>query len=455
VKSNFPVMHTEAMKRMQAVYIRAEVVLVLDNFLEPRNVPESREEVIALLLSSSWWTRLWTFSEGSLGRFVWIVFKDEFLPLDSYFSERQQPRLSQLVPTKDPSGMWFEAQRTVETLRSLRHLRPRVFQHKDKLFEPYFLDSLIQSVNTRQTSNPDDEAFCLSLSLGLQHIIAEPSTIGSMQRLYAHLEWVPGTLLLISGERLTEPGYRWAPKTLLGRKEIFRNSHVADHTIRNSMFGIRVPETYHVILLDPIRDRDPHPESKWTTGSAVLIFFRLGDEDFYLRVPEDINDHQSSKAARVDVPLHSTTNQLAVVIRGKVPHGRVPGVILRISSYGDGHADLPTDTSDTTEVELDGGAEIKVHYEQSEDLIMPQGWTVKKSRELFEKRRLRPQTTSHMLTSYHTCCMVNLLDETDKKEYYYNFDLADGYDGLLPWDKDRVVCEATELDLDTTDVWIS
>jgi hypothetical protein len=448
-------MHTEAMKRMQAVYIRAQVVLVLDNFLERREIPESKEEVVALLLSSSWWTRLWTFSEGSLGRFVWIVFKDEFLPLDSYFMERQQPPLSKLVPTKDPSGMWYEAQHTVETLRSLRHLRPRVFQHKDKLFQPYFLDSLIYSVNTRQTSNPEDEAFCLSLSLGLQHIIAEPSTQGTMQRLYGHLEWVPGTLLLISGERLTEPGYRWAPKTLLGRKETFRTSHFADHTIRNSTLGIRVPETYHVVLLDPVLDKAPHPKSKWGTGSAALIFFRLEGQHFYLRVPEDINDYHHSVAARVDVPLHPTTHQLAVVFRGKVPHGRVPGVILHISSYGEDQAVVPADESEAEDIELDGGAEIEVHYEQSEDLIMPQGWTVKESRELFDKRRLRPQVTKHVITSYHAWCMVNLLDETDKEDYHNIFDLADGYAGLLPWDKDRVVCNGSELDLDTTDVWIS
>lgn len=448
------------MQRMQDVYFKARLVLVIDAFLETTRIPETIEEFLALVLSSPWFSRLWTFSEGSLARFVWIVFENFSIQgLDNFLREHMAPDFKDAKPTQDLSPSWVEVQQTVGRLRALRPLRPQIFNHGDENLRPDFLDNLISSIHHRQTSRKQDEAICLAVALGLQAPLTQASPDESMQELYSQMSHVPGTLIIFSGERLKMPGYRWAPRTLIGRREVFRNSHGHDHTVRHAQLGIRVPDGYVVFLLKPITQISVQPEAdesefKWGESLIKLIFFRVGSETFYIRTSEDPNN-MSQAAKQMRIPMHPEMEySMAIVIRAHHSSGWLPGALLDVHTAGKGEAVLLSDAElhlsmdsidlNQNEVDDDHGEERLVLQHEAKD-----GTWIQYDRES------ERQIEQHYLTDYHDHARVYLLAGAEKEKLYRDFDLDDGFAGIEPWDRDRLVCEARPMDLEKEEVWIA
>lgn len=82
-----------------------------------------------------------------------------------------------------------------------------------------FAQQMLQSVQWRSSTRPDDEAIVLAAGLDLDAggiLEAEPSR--KMQALLRSFPRIPGNLLFSIGPRIEDGGFRWAPRTVLRMK---------------------------------------------------------------------------------------------------------------------------------------------------------------------------------------------------------------------------------------------
>ncbi|CAM6000400.1 unnamed protein product [Sphagnum balticum] len=142
-----------ALSRMRISYEAAEIVMVLDSWLQTqrmRSCPDS--EVLLKILTSLWNTRLWTLQEGALGKRLFFEFSDGFYDADAGLQK-----------------LHGEADFLVSFL-----LKPVIFQR----FEDFrgvrkyhrSIDQIIalsHGLQSRSTSVAADEPLCLGTMLGL------------------------------------------------------------------------------------------------------------------------------------------------------------------------------------------------------------------------------------------------------------------------------------------------
>jgi hypothetical protein len=85
---------------------------------------------------------------------------------------------------------------------------------------------ILEAVRRRTTTKKKDETVCIATLLGLgpTPILCMDVDSGRevceqrMEKLIEMIETLPGGLVFDKMERLTSPGYRWAPRTFLGQK---------------------------------------------------------------------------------------------------------------------------------------------------------------------------------------------------------------------------------------------
>jgi hypothetical protein len=447
------------MHRIKDVYSQALAVFVVDAFLEQTPSPDSPEETLALLVTSPWFSRLWTYSEGSLAPLVSVLFQDsEVKELDHFLERLEEPAYRAMNPISDMTQCWYEVRETIGRLRAIRRLRNRSVQEAQDLASSNYLDNVISSVRHRQTSRKEDEAVCLALSLGLDISLADASSEDAMLQLYSQLKYIPATLLLFSGEKLTAPGYRWAPHTLIGPRDVFRNSHRFDHTVRYPQIGMRIPEGYVVYLLRPIAELSVQPNSdksrfEWGVSPIKMIYFRLGSTLLYVRVPEDINATNSAAKA-IRIPMHVELNHsMAVVMRSNVVSGWLPAAVLDIRSCGRGRAiaESKLETSSAVRQKAHG---INPPGTMSQER-MPKGSVADGYASPTVAHGDSSLNTKHYLTDFHAYARVYRLAGAEEVKMKNDFDVEAGYEGIEPWDRDRLVCNAEELDLTKSEVWVA
>ena len=193
-----------ALKLMRQTYMDAHAVIVLDSWL-CRQALNKFELIDPLfrVICSPWTRRLWTLQEGALAKRLLIKSVDGFFDPDKaiemlMLSGGSSTGLMNI--RTDILHRWYN-------IRGFRH-----FKGSDLFY------SLYPSLAFRTTSVLEDEALCLGTLFGLDvAVIAEAKTHEErMLRFWSMFSHLPAEILDHYEQRLTVPGYRWAPRSFIG-----------------------------------------------------------------------------------------------------------------------------------------------------------------------------------------------------------------------------------------------
>ncbi|KAF4631256.1 hypothetical protein G7Y89_g6870 [Cudoniella acicularis] len=236
-----------AISKIRLVYQSAKHVLVLDAGLMayPSRTQEA-PEMLARIFTSSWMRRLWTLQEGALAKSLYFQFGDVAHSLN---------QLTLLVFQRRGEMRYRAVGRDVynEMLSIMGFFNP--------ISAPGGILALLdKSLQFRSVSVPSDEPLCIGALLGLDldAILAVPETQEArMQKVWelvaAKHSGIPAQILFFEEERLSTPGFGWAPKSLLNAEHtIFalstriirwgdpKRGQVTPHGLRVSYPGYRI-----------------------------------------------------------------------------------------------------------------------------------------------------------------------------------------------------------------------
>lgn len=192
-----PATRTAAITKMASTYNSASTTLVLDAGIRKCSLARPLEEIIIRILASTWMRRLWTLQEGALaGRLVFLL-RDYFLDI--------RELLSRLF-TSGFSGP-IAAAALIELVS---------FRRENYVSKPAHINYLRRLAGYRTSSRLDDETLAIA---PLFHIDVKRLTPYKGERrkieFWNCLNTVPNDIAFSDAPRLTTPGYRWAPNTLL------------------------------------------------------------------------------------------------------------------------------------------------------------------------------------------------------------------------------------------------
>ncbi|MCJ1358843.1 MAG: hypothetical protein MMC33_008843 [Icmadophila ericetorum] len=210
-----------ALAKLPEVYREASQVLVLDSSLTEIDYRHLQPiEVMSRVFSSGWIFRLWTLNEANLASKLWIQFRDGIIELGQV--------LNGLSAMTEPETYHF----TSELVSEYGKLRIESFKQAGG--ELWYLT---EALKYRSVSEISDEPICVKALLRMEVDVVtgeeklQPSANHEdrvrvrderMARLWeasvqGHPK-MPKTLIYHVGDRLTKPGVRWAPSTLLNIK---------------------------------------------------------------------------------------------------------------------------------------------------------------------------------------------------------------------------------------------
>ena len=252
-----------AISRMGHTYRTASKVLVLDGELlrHSRNAPVL--ELYMRIKLSSWMRRIWTLQEGVLGKDVWFQFSEgarALSDIDNVLSSSQN--------------------------RSGEFLYTRYEHDSRALFGPFIRSSgrvpaenfagFWKSVLMRSTSHKDDETICLATILGINPApileIAKSDLDRRMIQFLCSVKRVPAFILFQEPPRLSEMGFRWAPRSFL---TCFRNSKMNPYIADQGMAEVG-PGQRGLMVMQPGLEINQKP------GGSISI-----GTDFVIEVPEE------------------------------------------------------------------------------------------------------------------------------------------------------------------------
>ena len=250
-----------ALAKMPEVYRNASQVLVLDSSLTEIDCRRLQPiEVLSRVFSSGWIFRLWTLNEANLALRLWIQFQDGIIELGQVFSAMS-------TMTK-PETYHF----TSELASEYGKLRIEDSKHTGgKLWY------LTEALRYRSVSEVSDEPICVGalLRLDVGVITGKEKLLPSanqedrnrLRDARMAVLWesssqrqllIPKASIYHVGDRLTKPGLRWAPSTLLN---IESTSHFFCSTetdfalpspngliLSSAAYSISVPERVDSIL---------------------------------------------------------------------------------------------------------------------------------------------------------------------------------------------------------------
>ena len=199
-----PVTRTAAIIKMASTYNNASVTLVLDAGIRKCSFARPLEEIIIRILASTWMRRLWTLQEGAQAERLVFLLQDYLLDL------------KELLSRLFISG--FSGPIVAAALIELVG-----FSRKNYTSKPAHINYLGRLAGYRTSSRLDDETLALA---PLFHINVKRLTLYTDERrkieFWNCLKTAPTDIFFSGAPRLTTPGYRWAPSTLLhGHGHIF------------------------------------------------------------------------------------------------------------------------------------------------------------------------------------------------------------------------------------------
>jgi Heterokaryon incompatibility protein (HET) len=197
-----------AIRRMRDTYARAKKVLVLDSEIQSGSREAQFLECSARIFTSSWLRRLWTLQEGVFANDICFQFRDGPRSLSSLHGA--------FLDDLREGGSFYTV--VGASLLSLFYVCLRSFD-LDATPERLLIN-IWTSLEWRTTSNPSDEAICIATLMGIDPVaLLQTVPQDRMQTLLCAIKILPPGIIFLSGERLSVEGFRWAPKSLLGRKK--------------------------------------------------------------------------------------------------------------------------------------------------------------------------------------------------------------------------------------------
>jgi hypothetical protein len=198
----------KSIEKLREVYREADKVLVLDRCLI--QVGEDWLEQRLQLLSAEWMMRLWTLQEGRLAADLYIQFRDRAVPISEIIAEQ---------PTADQ----FAIEKLTGFISSTGQLLGTRFKRQEHIRQT-FMD-LVVDLSHRSVTDPLDEPICIAtlLSLNLEEFKSGRPT---MKDVLFRVSELPEDIIFVQSPRLIDPGFRWAPSTLLrsGLKAFFNQN---------------------------------------------------------------------------------------------------------------------------------------------------------------------------------------------------------------------------------------
>jgi hypothetical protein len=220
-----PVGKLLALAQMPQVYRDASQVLALDSSLVDVHCKHLHPvEVMSRVFSSGWIFRLWTLNEANLASKLWVQFRDGPIELRQVFDG--------LSIMTEPETYHFTSELVSE------YWKLRIESSQQDGGELWYL---AEALRYRSVCKISDEPVCLAALLQIKADVVIGGGGGEVQppsnredRLKSLRDqrmarmWratvqghpkIPKSLIYHVGERLTTPGLRWAPSTLLNIKD--------------------------------------------------------------------------------------------------------------------------------------------------------------------------------------------------------------------------------------------
>lgn len=219
----------KSIQSMREIYGESVAVLIIDPWL--MSIPStasSVSEICYRIYASGWSRRLWTHQEGFLAKEVYYQFQDKPLKLpdvDDLARDYEKKMAYQGYPISFPmqaSGKTSFYYTTVKTI--VNGIKEGRIPQDNKWI---IYSHLASSLSYRSTTNIDDELLCVASVIGssVKHYAAlevERSRHRTAElRMKAFLEEIGRFrqgIIFNNYKRLSIPGFRWAPASLLGHR---------------------------------------------------------------------------------------------------------------------------------------------------------------------------------------------------------------------------------------------
>ena len=282
---------TKAIAMMERVYRKAKVVLVLESSLEALSAEEPLAKRLLQIASAAWYTRLWTLQEGIFAKELEFQFRDHSINIIRETTQKSLLRLGEDCGEVDIADLIIR-----DIVRFLTDTSLSTVRNEEGR-------SLFRRTTWRFTTRSSDEAVCLCILLGLEvskiHELPEDPDI-RMKVFIRMQKYFPSSILFSfeNGGGFDEDGFRWAPKTFLGRvsggegsldrkdeKDYKRNSSTPDSSfadesgLHSSYFGMELNlqhgfRAWHSNpqRLDILNENDMFAYSMMLTSTANLAW---------------------------------------------------------------------------------------------------------------------------------------------------------------------------------------
>jgi hypothetical protein len=185
--------YIQALVGIRDVYINASSVLVVDKIIEECTSCSSTENLYVHIYLSAWMQRMWTYEEAVLARELVFVLKDGF---HTY-----------------KVNTWPSMRRTVCVV--WQSLAAQLYRLRTKQ-EDLNIGHIYQAFRYRLTNARQEEFLSVSGMLGLdtQSLLSVKGEERT-KKFWLMLKWIPFNVPFLDCPKLSEPGFRWAPKTMM------------------------------------------------------------------------------------------------------------------------------------------------------------------------------------------------------------------------------------------------
>lgn len=207
-----------ALNNMARYYSDASCVLVLDADLMACSTAISSNEFLMRMCLSTWMRRLWTLQEGILAKELWAPVRGGISSINRLVSSFSCQQSVADIYAYAPCVTFGIIAKTTDKTELLLNIS--IIAHR------------------RSTSKTDDESICLAHLLGLDvGPIIGLTHSKRMEKIWASLQKIPLSVLRLRCPRLSTPGFRWAPETLIHASEIIKSTQaLADRVDSGLMF---------------------------------------------------------------------------------------------------------------------------------------------------------------------------------------------------------------------------
>jgi hypothetical protein len=218
----------KSIQSMREIYGESVAVLIIDPWLMSIPSTASVSEICYRIYASGWSRRLWTHQEGFLAREVYYQFQDKPLQLpdvDELAKEFQKKMTHEGYPIGFPhqaSGKTSFYYTTVKTI--VNGIQEGRIPQDNKWI---LYGHLAESLGYRTTSKIEDELLCVASVIGSDvkayadiDIKKKPMKTAEerMKKFLEEIGRFRQGIIFNNYKRLTIPGFRWAPVSLLGHR---------------------------------------------------------------------------------------------------------------------------------------------------------------------------------------------------------------------------------------------